>query len=543
MRTAARPAAARPTAARPDPDPDGVALAAATTAGVLAGTHLTAPPALVLAVAVLAVLALAAVGRGASPRPQHLRGLAAVAGVRAGRWWPHGARGPGRGAVAGLLVLGTLGVTGAAAASVRADAVRSGVLLARAGQLGVVQVAGTVAAEPRPLPYRARARWVVLSVDRVAAGGRSWRTRERAGLALPAGGGSLGVGDRLRLRAGVGRARSSDRLGHRPPVTLRHPRVEAWAPAASALLRGSEAIRAAARGRAMASLPPERAGLLVGMALGDTSLLPGDLEGTFRAAGLTHLMAVSGANLAVVLGAGLWLAAAAGAARPLLVAVGIALVGLLVLLTRWEPSVLRAGVMAVLVLLGVVTGRGPGGRRALCLAVVVLLLADPGLASALGFQLSVAATAGVLWAGPLAGRALPRWVPDRARAAAGITLGAQAVALPALALALGRLSPASLPANLAGLPLAGGPMLLGTVAAVAAPVAPWASTLACRLADPFLVGLIAVARWAAGLPGASLTLSGPLRAVPAVVALVLVLAAVLPGHPATPGRAVPPAGR
>jgi competence protein ComEC len=225
------------------------------------------------------------------------------------------------------------------------------------------------------------------------------------------------------------------------------------------------------------------------------------------------------------------------------VAVGIALVGLLVLLTRWEPSVLRAGVMAVLVLLGVVTGRGPGGRRALCLAVVVLLLADPGLAGALGFQLSVAATAGVLWAGPLAGRALPRWVPDRARAAAGITLGAQAVALPALALALGRLSPASLPANLAGLPLAGGPMLLGTVAAVAAPVAPWASTLACRLADPFLVGLIAVARWAAGLPGASLTLSGPLRAVPAVVALVLVLAAVAPGHPATPGRAVPPAGR
>lgn len=91
--------------------------------------------------------------------------------------------------------------------------------------------------------------------------------------------------------------------------------------------------------------------------------------------------------------------------------------------------------------------------------------------------------------------------------------------------------------------LAGGPMLLGTVAAVAAPVAPWASTLACRLADPFLVGLIAVARWAADLPGASLTLSGPLRAVPAVVALVLVLAAVAPGHPATPGRAVPPAGR
>jgi competence protein ComEC len=85
-------------------------------------------------------------------------------------------------------------------------------------------------------------------------------------------------------------------------------------------------------------------------------------------------------------------------------------------------------------------------------------------------------------------------------------------------------------------------MLLGTVAAAAAPVAPWASTLACRLADPFLVGLLAVARWAAGLPGASLTLHGPLRAAPAAVALVLVLAAAL-ARPTRPGPDRPAAAR
>jgi len=188
--------------------------------------------------------------------------------------------------------------------------------------------------------------------------------------------------------------------------------------------------------------------------------------------------------------------------------------------------VLRAGVMAVLVLSGVATGRGPGGRRALCLAVVVLLLADPSLAGALGFQLSVAATAGVLWLGPVTARALPALIPERARRAVGMTLGAQATAVPALALALGPVSPAGLPANLLGLPLAGGPMLLGVVAAATAPVAPWAATLACRLADPFLAALIAVARWAAGLPGGSITLTGPARAGPAVVVLV-VLAVVL----------------
>jgi competence protein ComEC len=510
--------------AAPDPDPDGVALAAATAAGVLLGTHAPAPPAWVFAVAAattltLATACLAAPARRGGSRP-----------VPSG--WPPRHR-PGRGVRAGVLVLLTLAAAGAAVAVARVDAVRGGVLLARVGRPGVVEVAGAVAEEPRPLPHRAR--WVVLSVDRVTEGGRTWRTRERAGIVLPVAAGPLGVGDRLRLRAGVARSRRADRLGHRPPVALRHPRVEARAPPASAVLRASEAIRAAARRQALASLPPERAGLLVGMALGDTSLLPRDLDGAFRAAGLSHLVAVSGANLAVVLGAGLWLAAALGMPRPPLVAVGIVLVACMVVLTRWEPSVLRAGVMAVLVLLGVATGRGPGGRRALGLAVLLLLLADPGLAGALGFQLSVAATAGVLWVGPLATRALPRWVPDRARTAAGVTLGAQAAALPALALALGSVSPASLPANLLGLPLAAGPMLLGVAAAVTAPAAPWLSTVACRLADPFLVGLVAVARWAAGLPGASLALSGPLRAAPAAaVAVALAVAAVARrrSHPA-----------
>jgi competence protein ComEC len=268
----------------PDPDPDGVALAVAAAVGVLLGTHAPARPALVFAVAGASSLALAAACLTA-PQRAHSRSRAP------GRFPPAGARG-GRGTVGGVLVLAALGTTGAAAASARADAVRGGMLLARVGRPGVVEVAGTVAEEPRPLPYRAR--WVVLSIERVGVAGRTWRTRERAGVVLPGAGGPLGVGDRLRLRAGVGRARRADRLGHRPPVILRHPQVAARAPPASAVLRASEAMRAAARRRATASLPPDRAGLLLGMALGDTSLLPRDLERAFRAAGLSHLVAVSG---------------------------------------------------------------------------------------------------------------------------------------------------------------------------------------------------------------------------------------------------------
>jgi competence protein ComEC len=512
-----------------DPDADGVALAAATTAGVLLGTR-----------------------------------FPAAAWVATALWLGAACLWPGRyRPVAGVLVLATLVAAGGAAAAVRAAAVRDGALVALAGRPGRVEVAATVAEEPKRVRYGGY--WVVLTVERVRVGDRVQRTRERAGVVLarvpgaedPAGadrlggaggrlgadgarggGGRLGVGDRLRVRGSVVKAQWGDALGRRPPVVLRHPVVEERAPprgVGGAALRWSEAVREAARKRALATLPPERAGLLLGMALGDTSLLPGDLERDFRTAGLTHLMAVSGANLAVVLAAGLWLAGVAGAGRRALAAAGIVVVVLLVVVTRWEPSVLRAGVMAGLVLFGVATGRGPGSRRGLCLAVVVLLLADPALAGALGFQLSVAATAGVLWLGPAIAGALPAWVPERPRKAAGMTLGAQAAALPALALALGPVSLAGLPANLLGLPLAGGPMLLGVVAAATAPVAPWAATLACRLADPFLAALIAVARWGAGLPGGSITLTGPARAGPAVVVVLVLLAVALGRRSPSPG--------
>jgi ComEC/Rec2-related protein len=510
-------------------------MAAATATGVLLGIRFAVAAAWVAAAFCLAVACL---GAGSLSRLRDESGSSAVVGV---------------------LVLSTLLASGGAAAAMRATAVRGGILLGGIRQPTRVEVTATVAEEPHQVRYGGQ--WVVLTVNKVHRDGRTYRTRERAGMILPRGrlppsqqsGGSptanptdagsaappgsagsatrpggvegrLAVGERLRVRASVGEARWSDSLGRQPPVVLRSPVIEGRAPPGGVALRISERVRDAARSRALASLTPERAGLLIGMALGDTSMLPAELEQDFRAAGLTHLMAVSGANLAVVLAAGLWLAGVAGVGRRGLAVVGIVLVMVLVVVTRWEPSVLRAGVMAGLVLLGVATGRGPGGRRALSLAVVVLLLADPSLAGALGFQLSVVATAGVLWLGPAMASALPDRIPERVRKGVGMTLGAQAAAVPVLALTFGSVSLAGLPANLLGLPLAGGPMLLGVVAAATAPVAPWAANLACRLADPFLFALIAVARWAAGLPGGSITLTGPARAAPVAVVLLGLLA-------------------
>jgi competence protein ComEC len=529
-----------------DPDPDGVALAAAVAAGVLlgarsaaaAGTHAGALAALT------ALLAAALAGTLLGVRPAH-SGASGTTG--------RGAAG-GRGLAArpvrtGALVLVTLALTGAAVAAMRVAGAAGGLLprLAAAEPGVAVTVTGTVAEEPRPVRFGGRL--VTLRVERVLAARHAWRTQERAAVVFgrdtrpPAE--QLVVGARLRLHAGValaahpgpepaarpggdrspaaaagvGRTTASLGLSDQPPVILRRPWLEAYAPPTSLLLRASEAVRAAARGSARASLPPEPAGLLVGMALGDTSLLSPAGARAFKDAGLSHLLAASGENLAVLLAAGLGLAVALGADRPLLAAIGGLLTGAFALLTRWEPSVLRASVMAVLVLAGVATGRGPGGRRALCLAVTFLLLASPSLAGTLGFQLSVAATAGVLWLGPPLARLLPRWLPWPVRSAVGFTLGAQAAALPAVALALGQLSLAGLPANLLALPLATPPMLLGVVAALTAPTLAPLASIACHLAAPFLAALLAVAQAAAHLPGGTIALHGPTRLLPALSVL------------------------
>ncbi len=466
-------------------------------AGVMAGAAVGPRPGWVLATTVAVTVLAAALLRGAH-RPAGSRSSPA----------------PSRSPAQGVLALAVLGLAGAGVAGARAAAVHHGVLIGMAARGGTVMVDATVAEEPDPVRYGGR--WVVLSVRRVEVAGQAWRTRERVGVILPGTAGTIAVGDRLRVAAGVERSSRTDPLGGEPATVLRRPRIVSRSPSRSWLLRASEAVRAAARQRALDSLPPERAGLLVGIALGDTSLEPAELDRAFTTAGLTHLTAVSGQNLAVVLAAGLGIAVALRASRPLLAGLGIVLIVLFALLTRWEPSVLRASTMAVLALLGVATGRGPGGRRALCLAVTLLLLANPALVSSLGFRLSVAATAGVLWLGPTATQVLPGRLPHMVRSAIGISLGAQAGATPVLALAFGQVSMAGLVANLVAVPLATAPMLLGVVAAAASVLGPLAAvaTLACRLADPFLAALVAIAEHTSTLPTASLSLSGPTRLVP-----------------------------
>lgn len=273
--------------------------------------------------------------------------------------------------------------------------------------------------------------------------------------------------------------------------------------------------------RGASSLPDAQRALLAGLVLGDDRAQPPQLTADFRAAGLTHLLAVSGQNVLLVL-------AVAGPALQRLriwprfvVAVGV--IAAFALVTRFEASVMRAAFVAGVALFAQTIGRPSGGLRHLCIAVCLLLVIDPLLVHSLGFRLSVAASAGVLTIAPvLVGRLPgPRWF----REGLGVTTGAQLAVAPVLVPVLGPMPLAALPANIAAGPLAGMLMVWGVTAGTIAGVA--GGTVAGLLHLPSGVGLWMLERVAA--LGASLPLGVvDLRHI-AAVALGAVLASRVPG--------------
>jgi len=231
--------------------------------------------------------------------------------------------------------------------------------------------------------------------------------------------------------------------------------------------RASNRVRAAIE-RGAGHLPGDDGALFRGLVVGDDRDQPPAMIDRFRASGLSHLTAVSGQNVSFVL----------AAAGPFLVRmragprwfVTVALIAWFVSLTRFEPSIVRAGVMAALSATGFVLGRERAPFRLLCWAVVGLLLIDPLLAWSVGFWLSVGATAGVTTLGPWLARHLsvlgPLALP------VGITLGAQAGVLVPLVAVFGSVPLVSLPANLLAVPVAGFVMLYGLPAGLLAGALP-----------------------------------------------------------------------
>jgi competence protein ComEC len=265
------------------------------------------------------------------------------------------------------------------------------------------------------------------------------------------------------------------------------------------------------------ALPPASAALLGGLLLGDRTALPRDLDDAFRRAGVYHILAVSGFNVALVAASVFALFGAARAGRKLAAAAALLAVLAFALVVGSEPSVLRATIMGVLVLGAVILERDAAVLNGLALAALIVLAIRPADLLDPGFQLSFAATGAIVLA-PLPRGAL--------LGALGVSTVAQLAVLPITLTHFNQVSTIGVVANLAVVPLAGAATILG-LSGVALSAA--AGAIGAFLLDatwPVLIALRAVVMVAALVPGAVLHLPAPhWTAVGAYVAALALLAA------------------
>ena len=288
---------------------------------------------------------------------------------------------------------------------------------------------------------------------------------------------------------------------------------------AGPLHRIAASLRTALRG-ATRGLESDRAALVRGLTIGDTASMTPEDEELLRRAGLSHLVAVSGSNVAMVLGAVLVLARGL---RPK-VRIGLAAAALVifVLTVGPEPSVLRAAVMGGIALMALGAGMRADPLAALGMAVLAVVAMRPGMVYSVGLHLSVAATAGlILWARPLAG-AMPR-MPRLVALGLGATLAAGAAIAPLTAAVFGQVSLASPLANLLAMPAVAPATIAGIGAALVELVRLPGAGLVADLAGWCAAWILAVGRTMGGQGWSSIEVpawTGAVLAVPVIAAAV-----------------------
>ncbi len=295
-------------------------------------------------------------------------------------------------------------------------------------------------------------------------------------------------------------------------------------------------IRTRAEGALGRGVPTREAALARGFVLGEDERIDAATVEDFRRAGLSHLLAVSGQNVALL----------TLLAMPLLAAFGISLRGRLVWilgaivvyvpLAGAGPSILRAGVMGGVSVLATLAGRRSSRLYALALAAAVTLAVDPGIAADVGWQLSFAAVLGILaLAAPLRAAIASRiggrgWRGALAEGAA-VTVAATLATAPLIAFHFESISTMTLIANLLALPAVAPAMWLGMLAAVAGQVPGFPVGLLNAISAPLLAYIAQVAAWCgrpswayprvqlgmAGLVASYLTLAAAAIGVPALI--------------------------
>ena len=238
--------------------------------------------------------------------------------------------------------------------------------------------------------------------------------------------------------------------------------------------------------------------LIPGMVLGDTSKQSADFKLAMKRSGLTHLVAVSGANFAIVSGFVLWLMQFIFRKRNYRIGATALSLIFFIALVRPSPSVLRAAAMAAVVLIAMSHRHATDSLPALGFAIAAVVIADPWQARDAGFALSVLATGGLLLAAPKIVTFTARFVPRKFAEALAPPIAATLFCAPVLVALSGFLSPMSVIANLLAAPAVAPITVLGFIAALIHPILPGIAgvlILLIRVPAAF-IGL--VAKWSAG---------------------------------------------
>jgi competence protein ComEC len=418
-----------------------------------------------------------------------------------------------------LLVLSRRGTAGAAAMALgafcmalvllplaaRLAQARDSPLAALAREHLPVTAEIVVSSDPRPLAATGPAGSPRMAVDArvvsVSVGGRETPVGGAVLVLGPAGAWrDVLPGQRVRLDARLQPPLAGDLLTavleeQSDPVLVGRP---PWWQRAAGVVRSS--LRTACLG-----LPQQERGLLPGLIDGDTSGLDPVLSERFRIAGLTHLVAVSGTNCVIIVGAALLVLRRFGAGPVPCAVVGLVVLIAFVVVARPSPSVLRAAVMAAIALIALATGRQRDGVPMVSAAVLGLLAWRPQLAVDPGFAMSVLATCALLliapgWAAALRRRRVPALIAESAAVAAA----AHVVTAPVIAALSGRVSIVAIPANLLVEPVVAPATVLGFGAAMTSPLSLGLGAAFAQLAGWPCRWLVGVAEFFGSRHGATL---------------------------------------
>jgi competence protein ComEC len=407
---------------------------------------------------------------------------------------------------AGLLAVGVVGAGFGLAIALRAEAVGRHPITAEFGAMAPVTVIPTesaVSVGSGRLMFRA-------SLQRLRDAQTSGRV---VVFARASDFGELTVGQPVRFSARITRPTRRDLT-----VAALNASGRPTLGTAGAVQRTAHTVRSRFAAAVRGTLPNEQAAMLPALVLGDTSAVTAETGRDFRAAGMTHLMAVSGANVTIVCAAVLFSARLIGP-RAAVVLAALALAAF-VIVVQPTASVLRAAVMGAIALAGMLSSRRRQAIPALAATVLVLLAVAPQLAVDVGFALSVFATAALVviapvWSRRLVGRGCPKPLAD----AIAVAWAAHLVTAPVVAGISGRVSLVAAGANLLVAPAIAPITVLGSAAALLCVPWPSGAQLLIRFTGPELWWVLRVSQWSAAVPAATVP-------VPAGVPGVLVVGAV-----------------